>query len=297
MRFSTITEDWEYQTVGCTMINASLVSAQSRKRLFWVGKWNEEIQWYDWVDIPQPEDRHIYLKDVLLPLSQIDDKYILSDREIKYMNADTTGNYSSRWGNSHYPDNDKSQAMVSNLSKGVPYNVLTDSRGGALRTRDTVDGSHKVLETRQDDKSNCLTSVQSDSVILNTGLKYLGGIGYKDIAGDGKDLSRNVPQGNRVYDANGKSCTLSANGGGLGAKTGLYQINPNAIIRKLHPIETEKLQSLPANYSLIGLEPNKKTGELEEVKISDTQRYKMMGNGFNCEVIKHILTHLPLTEK
>lgn len=42
-------------------------------------------------------------------------------------------------------------------------------------------------------------------------------------------------QGNRVYDPKGKSCTLSANGGGLGAKTGLYDIEHR--IRKLTPIE------------------------------------------------------------
>lgn len=45
------------------MINASLVSAQNRKRLFWVGKWNG---WkYEQVEIPQPEDKGILLKDIL----------------------------------------------------------------------------------------------------------------------------------------------------------------------------------------------------------------------------------------
>lgn len=45
------------------MINASLVSAQNRKRLFWVGKWNGEK--YEQVEIPQPEDRGILLKDII----------------------------------------------------------------------------------------------------------------------------------------------------------------------------------------------------------------------------------------
>jgi len=45
------------------MINASLVSAQNRKRLFWVGKWNGEK--YEQVEIQQPEDRGILLKDIL----------------------------------------------------------------------------------------------------------------------------------------------------------------------------------------------------------------------------------------
>jgi site-specific DNA-cytosine methylase len=45
------------------MINASLVSAQNRKRLFWVGMWNGKR--YEKVDIPQPKDRGIHLKDIL----------------------------------------------------------------------------------------------------------------------------------------------------------------------------------------------------------------------------------------
>ena len=56
------------------MINASLVSAQNRKRLFWVGKWNGEK--YIQVEIPQPEDKGILLKDIL------EDGYV--DREKSY---------------------------------------------------------------------------------------------------------------------------------------------------------------------------------------------------------------------
>jgi len=50
---------------------------------------------------------------------------------------------------------------------------------------------------------------------------------------------------------------LSANGGGRGAKTGLYEVPP--VIRKLTPIEAERLQTLPDNYS---------------EGVSNTQRYK-----------------------
>ena len=60
-------------------------------------------------------------------------------------------------------------------------------------------------------------------------------------------------------------------GGGLGAKTGLCEIGN---IRKLTPIECERLQSLPDNYT---------SG------VSNTQRYKCLGNAFNCEVIHNII--------
>lgn len=87
----------------------------------------------------------------------------------------------------------------------------------------------------------------------------------------------NGGQGQRIYSVYGKSVTLSANGGGQGAKTGLYKIDlPDGdyIIRKLYPIEAERLQTLPDNYT---------------EGLSNTQRYKCIGNGWTVDVIAHIL--------
>lgn len=84
-------------------------------------------------------------------------------------------------------------------------------------------------------------------------------------------------QGQRIYSVHGKSVTMTANGGGMGAKTGLYKIDlPDGdyIIRKLTPIEAERLQTLPDNYT---------------AGISNTQRYKCIGNGWTVDVIAHIL--------
>ena len=88
-------------------------------------------------------------------------------------------------------------------------------------------------------------------------------------------IGKSDGQGNRVYSPEGKSCTLSANGGGGGAKTGLYNISQH--IRKLTPIECERLQSLPDNYTQ---------------GVATTNRYKCLGNAFNCEVIAHILSFI-----
>ena len=82
-------------------------------------------------------------------------------------------------------------------------------------------------------------------------------------------------QANRVYDVNGKASTLSANGGGLGAKTGLYKNNER--IRKLTPIECERLQGLPDNYT---------------EGVAKTHRYKCLGNAFNVDVVTHILREM-----
>ena len=86
--------------------------------------------------------------------------------------------------------------------------------------------------------------------------------------------------GERIYSVHGKSVSLKANGGGGGAKTGLYKIDlPDGdyIIRKLTPVEAERLQTLPDNYT---------------EGISNIQRYKCIGNGWTVDVITHILKGL-----
>ncbi len=93
---------------------------------------------------------------------------------------------------------------------------------------------------------------------------------------DGKFLSRNFREGYRVYSEDGKTATLTAKSkGGPGGYSGLYEIKGK--IRKLTPIECERLQTLPGNYT---------------EGVSNTQRYKMIGNGWTVDVVAHILKSL-----
>ena len=64
------------------MINASLVSAQNRKRLFWVGKLVGDT--YEQVRMELPEDKEIYLTDILQ--ENVDEKYYLTESNIKTIN-------------------------------------------------------------------------------------------------------------------------------------------------------------------------------------------------------------------
>jgi len=82
-------------------------------------------------------------------------------------------------------------------------------------------------------------------------------------------------QGNRVYSSEGKSATLNANSGGIGGKTGLYEIE--GVIRKLTRLECERLQTVPDGYTSV---------------VSDTQAIKMLGNGWTVDVIAHIFKGL-----
>lgn len=55
-------------------------------------------------------------------------------------------------------------------------------------------------------------------------------------------------QGERIYDPKGHAITLSAYGGGIGAKTGLYLIDGK--VRKLSPRECARLQGFPESFIL-----------------------------------------------
>jgi DNA (cytosine-5)-methyltransferase 3A len=190
------------------MIDASLVSAQSRKRLFWTN-----IK-----DVTQPADRGIKLKDILEP------------------------NIESKPINKYTP-----------VKKENPYFNQIGYLGAPNACR--VGGQAFRIYT-----------TEKKSTTSGVGL-YLTPIRIGNVG-------NSTSQANRVYSTEGKSVCLSANGGGLGAKTGLYKTDG---IRKLTPIECERLQSLPDNYT---------------EGISNTQRYKCLGNAFNVEVIKHIISSL-----
>lgn len=137
-----------------------------------------------------------------------------------------------------------------------------------------------------------------------------------------KELTSEASQGYRVYDPSGIATTLASQAGGVGAKTGLYAIpvlTPDRIekrqngrrfktdgepmftlntqdkhgvydgnsIRKLTPLECERLMSWPDDWTRWGI--NEKG---EKVEISDNQRYKMCGNGVVSNVIKEIVKNL-----
>lgn len=77
----------------------------------------------------------------------------------------------------------------------------------------------------------------------------------------------------RIYNINHKCSTLTAVSGGHQEK----KIYDGMSVRKLTPLEYERLQTLPDGYT---------------EGVSDSQRYKMLGNGWTVDVIAHILKGL-----
>ncbi len=82
-------------------------------------------------------------------------------------------------------------------------------------------------------------------------------------------------QGERIYHQQGHSVTLSAYGGGVGSKTGLYKIDN--IIRKLSPRECARLQGFPEQFM---------------ISSSITQAQKQFGNSVSINVLQYIVKEI-----
>ncbi|HZK00825.1 MAG TPA: DNA cytosine methyltransferase, partial [Tissierellaceae bacterium] len=120
-----------------------------------------------------------------------------------------------------------STTLVSAMGTGggnVPMIVASRGRNPSNPSDRTVGSTtEQRLEPNSQGLCNTLTTVQKDNLVLEPNeLKFVGGIGEKDWVGDGKEYSRNYPQGNRVYDVSGIACSQTAQGGGIGSVTGLY---------------------------------------------------------------------------
>jgi len=115
------------------------------------------------------------------------------------------------------------------------------------------------LEPRTDNKTNTLTSVQKDNLVmqLNPSTESNGCQPF---------------QQNRIYDSNGISPALMAQ-----MSSGTHAINHERTIRRLTPLECERLQTVQDGYTSIA---------------SDSQRYRMLGNGWTIDVISHILSYM-----
>jgi len=215
----------EYLGVEPVAINSNLVSAQNRHRLYWTN-----------IPFDMPEDKGIILADIL--------EDGVTDREKSHC---LDANYFKGGNLKSYFEKHRRQLVFNN-------------KGGAIRGRYDKDGKIKQqLELRPDDKTNTLTTVQKDNVVVSGCIQ----VGEADLKGF--DIIK------RVYSPEGKAPTLTTMGGG--------HREPKVIVdeltwRKLTVKECERLQTVPDGYT---------------EGVSNTQRYKMLGNGWTVDVVAHIL--------
>jgi len=296
----------EHLGVEPIMINSALMSAQNRVRLYWTNIPN----------VTQPEDKGIVLKDILngnidldiqagqtqphprnykeLGLKRVERMEFRSDNksnsvitnpnknqipvlrpcEIKEFNTNSTCHHAATAtdikGNESikrvYADSGKSPTITTMGGGHREPKVLCGRIVGRkinpeTGKRDDYNPDIKAvqrLEPRLDEKCGTLTTVQKDNVIITP--QRVGTI-------------KDGGQGNRIYSLNGKGISISAQSGGTAGNGNMLIDNPPTY-RKLTPLECERLQTVPDNYT---------------DGVSNTQRYKMLGNGWTVDVIKHIL--------
>lgn len=262
----------EFLGVEPIMINSSLLSAQNRVRLYWTNIPN----------IRQPEDRGILLKDVLVP-GLDGDRECQVRTEVQEFSADTECHHVATASdiNGHdcikriYADGGKAPTLNACTGGNREPKVLVGRIVGRkinpkTGRRDDYNPDLKAvqrLEPRLDEKSGCLTTVQKDNVVV---LKVpeatkKGYIEVKD--GDCFDWTHPNSKTRRGRQMKDKSNCLTVSGYDF-----RQYVHPS--YRKLTPLECERLQTVPDEYT---------------DGVSNSQRYKMLGNGWTVSVIKHIL--------
>ena len=85
-------------------------------------------------------------------------------------------------------------------------------------------------------------------------------------------------QGERIYHPNGHAITLSSQGGGIGAKTGLYYVN--GVIRRLSPRECARLNGFPEKFKLYS-RPSVSYAHLGNSVVVDVLQYVL----FSCNFV------------
>lgn len=221
----TITEELGVEPI---IINASLVSAQNRKRLFWTNIPN----------ISQPKDKGILLKDIIEDGS--------CDRLKSYC-IDANYFKGGKIGGTHQSSKRNYTIRIGQFNKG--------GQGDRVYS---IDGKSSAF------------SANSDGRGAKTGLYAVAQRGRHIVNGKRKDILGAKTQQRIEVGGNKKAHTITSV-----SKDSM--IMENSIIRKLTPLECERLQSLRDNYTK---------------GISDTQRYKTLGNAFNVEVVVHILKYI-----
>ena len=259
-------------------INSALVSAQNRQR-FYAFNW----------EVDQPEDRGILLRDILETglggsfgigyRGRLEDgrwvKRFETNCEPK-ANALTTANTDSmvaetvRVGALPRPDGELSTSQAKRVYSidGKSVNLIANGGGEGAKTglyaipvlserevdymfRKDGRTDYGYIQNADNDKAKCITANISKGVPYNV-------------------MFESIPDGKiqPVYEVKNGLITIKGKEYPIKLRNGYY------IIRKLTPVECERLQTLPDGYTKA---------------VSNTQRYRGLGNGWTAEVIIHIL--------
>lgn len=273
------------------VINSALVSAQNRVRLYWSNIATAPFNLFDgeYTAIPQPTDRGLYLADILE--DEVDEKYYLSDKVILNLIAHKERNaeLGRHFGLIVKTPEEKS-TTVNVGGKGM-YDIIKINRNGQLK-RDQLKASCLTVGGKGSGNHSDIDIIIQRARGKNKGAVYLGKaptltssawpqnniLRSRTVIQLNPSIesnNRQPYQQNRVYSINGISPAICSTRRGQSPLI----IAPGDILRRLTPTECARLQTVPDWYKW---------------ECSATQQYKMLGNGWTVEVIKHILSFLKL---
>lgn len=312
-------------------INSALVSAQNRQRLYWVGKRNADGT-YSKVEVEQPDDRGILLRDII----EAGDDLTGNDKSWAL-----TVSYRSACGWNTIERHQRN--MIAE-----PCCVASRGRNPENRSsRKAGEYTEQHLEAHEHGKTNTLTTVAKDNLVAEP-INTICGKANTIRASDGAHMGQRnllcspndrrtgvaeplqlgrMPRADgivtdskqyRVYSVDGKAVTQCGQGGGLGAKTGLYaipvELDENGIPTKAQSLADGKIYTvyevedgqiaikgkrypikLVDGYYIIRKLTVRECMRLQtvpewyEFPVSASQAYKMLGNGWTVEVIMHLL--------
>lgn len=235
------------------LINSALVSAQNRNRLYWTNI----------PEVSQPEDKGILLKDILeTGIAWKEKSYTLDANYYK-----TAGTY-----------NPKSQHSYSRHMAAEPVNITEDGKAYALKaqyykssTANFLNGGGHYPQSGVAEPIQCDNNGKSRPLQASY-YKYAVSDSVKEanprtgvvVPWDGKTYPAYVVK-NEIINIRSKQYPIKL-------PDGYY------IIRKLTVKECMRLQTVPDTYIF---------------PVSNTQAYKMLGNGWTVDVIAHILSFIP----
>lgn len=269
-------------------INSALVSAQNRQRLYWVGKRNPDGT-YSKANVEQPKDRGILLRDILETGVHLSEAEPVACRCRGRKDEDGNG-YAKHECRVDGKANTVNGSMVAEPVRIPDYGCEGKSRPvtACYAYKGCGEGS-LATEAFPDNPNKQVRDYVAEPVRVGALPRPNG--------------QPSTSQAMRIYSVDGKSVNLTSGGGGLGGKTGLYAIPTDKpiyevrnglitikgkqypikladgcyIIRKLTVRECMRLQTVPEWY---------------EFPVSNTQAYKMLGNGWTVDVIAHIFKGL-----
>lgn len=286
----------KYMGVEPITINSALVSAQNRVRLYWTNIANESYNLFGDMrcTIPQPKDKGILLRDILE--NDVPEKYYLSEKMLQY--------FSNRAANFN-------QGKVNVREEEGKASCLTSSMASCDISDNFIKVDTNLRKAANKDKANCFTAggnsgglhSDMDLICIDTNGRrsrektgtipstYSKGAdnyssrpfilipeatkaGFAEIKpGDCFDFENPKSKTRRGRKMVDKTNCLMAK------ETDFMHYTGDFRIRRLTPTEYERLQTVPEWFDMS--------------IVSDTQRYKMLGNGWTVDVIAHIFSFIP----